>query len=222
MKSVGITPAEVSSLVADGRRLRVHVVSKQPIIRAGVHSLLAANADTVMCVAATPDEPADVVIYDVIGLHLNDGGDLVRIAKAHPSRVLALSRALQPGLTARALDLGAVAAVEIGADAVELLTAIRATADGRFQDGSAVDRANRQVRSRLLGHDANLSPRERQVLALIVAGVSNCDIALELHLSGNTVKSVIRTAYRKVGASTRAQAAAWGVEHGFPTTLSDA
>jgi DNA-binding CsgD family transcriptional regulator len=59
--------------------------------------------------------------------------------------------------------------------------------------------------------------REQEVLALIVAGSSNQHIARELHIGINTVKSLIRNAYRKVGVSTRAQAVAWGVEHGFPT-----
>jgi DNA-binding NarL/FixJ family response regulator len=221
MKSVGITAAEALSLVADGPTLRVHVVSKQPIIRAGIHSLLAVHADTVTCLEDI-DDKADVAIYDVIGLHLDDGGDLVRTVEAHPGRVLALSRALQPGLTARALNLGAVAAIEIGVDAVELLTAIRATSGGQFQDGSGIDRANQRMRAHLLGHDVNLSPRERQILSLIVAGFSNRDITLELHLSINTVKAFIRSAYIKIGATTRAQAVAWGVEHGFPTTPPDA
>jgi DNA-binding NarL/FixJ family response regulator len=158
------------------------------------------------------------VIYDVIGLHLCDGQDLERAVMHHAGRVLALSRALQPGLTARALDLGAVAVIPISADAEQLLAFIRTAVEGHFHDGSAADLANQRQRDRLLGRDVGLSRRERQVLALIVAGDSNRDIAAGLHLSPNTVKSIVKSAYRKVGVTTRAQAAAWGVEHGFPTT----
>ena len=136
----------------------------------------------------------------------------------HSGRVLALSRALQPGLTARALDLGAVAVIPISADAEQLLAFIRTAVEGHFHDGSAADLANQRQRDRLLGRDVGLSRRERQVLALIVAGGSNRDIAAGLHLSPNTVKSIVKSAYRKVGVTTRAQAVAWGVEHGFPTT----
>lgn len=60
-----------------------------------------------------------------------------------------------------------------------------------------------------------LSARERQVLALIATGASNEDIAATLFLGINTVKTYIRTAYRKMGVSTRAQAVLWGVENGF-------
>ena len=55
-------------------------------------------------------------------------------------------------------------------------------------------------------------------MALIVRGASNQEIARELYLTENTIKSKIRTSYAKIGVCTRAQAVAWGIEHGFPTT----
>ena len=209
---------EAPPLVADSPDVRVHVNSRQPIIRAGIQCLLEAHTDTVRFVADPRCSPPDVVIYDVVDLYLDHGHDLELTVTRHPGRVLALSRALQPGPTARALDLGAVAAIPISADAVKLLTAIRAAVDGHFQDGSVIGLANQRERERLLGRDANLSPRERDVLALIVAGVSNYEITLELNLTHNSVKSMIRCGYNKIGVATRAQAVAWGVEHGFPTT----
>ena len=51
----------------------------------------------------------------------------------------------------------------------------------------------------------------------MVAGRSNDDLAAELYLSINTVKSLIRSIYRKLEVTSRAQAVAWGVEHGFPS-----
>src|SRR5689334_6047627 len=50
------------------------------------------------------------------------------------------------------------------------------------------------------GIPSTLSWRERQVLELVAAGRTNAEIAQELYLSNNTVKTYIRTAYRKVGA----------------------
>jgi DNA-binding NarL/FixJ family response regulator len=214
----GTAPLEGLPLVTDSPDVRVHISSQQPIIRAGIQCLLAAHTDTVKFVADPHCSPPDVVIYDVFGLHLDHGHDLELTVQRHPGRVLALSRALQPGPTARALDLGAVAAIPISADAAELLTAIRAAVDGQFQDGSVIGVANQWERDRLLGRDVNLSPREREILAMIVAGASNLDITLELNLTPNSVKSMIRNAYLKIGVATRAQAVAWGVEHGFPTT----
>jgi DNA-binding NarL/FixJ family response regulator len=206
-----------------GRALRVQVVSAQPIVRAGIEALLETHADDVVIVGhrpalATPCASLDVVIYDVIGLHLDDGQDLEVLAQTCPGRVLALSRELQPGLAARALALGAVGAISIGADVAELLATVRAAASGSLHDGSVAGTVTRGARHRDLGRTARLTPREQDVLTLIVAGASNTEIADELFLSINTVKSFIRSAYAKIGATTRAQAAAWGVEHGFPTT----
>ena len=60
-----------------------------------------------------------------------------------------------------------------------------------------------------------LSPREAEILALISKGCSNFEIAERLYLSMNTVKSHIRAAYRKIGATTRTQAVIWCFHHGL-------
>lgn len=60
-----------------------------------------------------------------------------------------------------------------------------------------------------------LSIREREVLALITRGLSNEEIGAELLLSINSIKTYVRTAYRKIGVSRRTQAVAWGLAHGL-------
>jgi len=46
-------------------------------------------------------------------------------------------------------------------------------------------------------------------------GAFNAEVAALMYLSINTIKSYIRSAYRKIGAANRTQAVLWGVEHGF-------
>jgi DNA-binding NarL/FixJ family response regulator len=60
-----------------------------------------------------------------------------------------------------------------------------------------------------------LSGREAEIMALITRGLTNQEIAGELFLSINTVKTYIRGAYQKVGVARRAQAVAWGIENGL-------
>lgn len=60
-----------------------------------------------------------------------------------------------------------------------------------------------------------LSPREREVLRRVARGESNQDIAASLYLSVNTVKTYIRTGYRKMGVHSRSQAVAWALSHEF-------
>ncbi|MGZ8769077.1 response regulator transcription factor, partial [Aeromicrobium sp.] len=70
------------------------------------------------------------------------------------------------------------------------------------------------------GRSAGLSPREAEVLALITQGLSNQEIADRAYLSINSVKTFIRTAYRKINVTRRSQAVLWGVQNGFePDTL---
>ncbi|MGY2704616.1 DNA-binding NarL/FixJ family response regulator [Nocardioides sp. HB32] len=200
--------------------VRVGLISEQSIVRAGVRTLLAAYADRVSVVDIGPEADlgeADVVLYDVLGLHQGDGKDLETAVKQHPGRVLALSRDLQPGLSARALGIGAITSISLGVGAEELVDAIEAFAAGHLEDGSRADLENRADRRRQQGRGVNLSPRELEVLGLIVQGLTNDELAGELFLSINTVKSVIRSVYRKIGVTSRSQAVAWGVEHGFPT-----
>jgi len=199
------------------RPVSVLVLSEQPVIAAGVEHLLARFPDRVAIVDEAVADDDTVVIYDVFGLFVGQDEDFERVVKKHPGRVLALSRVLQPGLTARALELGAVASITVGMDAEELADAVEAFAAGHLQDGSQADLDNQADRRRQLGRDVNLTPREQEVLALIVAGRSNEEVAADLYLSINTVKSMIRSVYRKIDVTSRAQAVAWGVDHGFPS-----
>ena len=65
------------------------------------------------------------------------------------------------------------------------------------------------------GRAEGLTAREAEVIALITQGLSNAEIAERASLSINSVKSYIRTSYRKMGVTSRTNAVLWGLEHGF-------
>ncbi|MEX1909580.1 response regulator transcription factor [Janibacter sp. Y6] len=65
------------------------------------------------------------------------------------------------------------------------------------------------------GRAEGLTRRQSDVVCLVVAGLSNQQIAHACYLSMNSVKSYIRAAYRTMGVSSRSQAVLWGVDHGF-------
>jgi DNA-binding NarL/FixJ family response regulator len=65
------------------------------------------------------------------------------------------------------------------------------------------------------GRSEGLTDRVSEILALITQGMSNSQVAELSFLSPNTVKSYIRTIYRKIGVASRTQAVLWGVAHGF-------
>lgn len=63
--------------------------------------------------------------------------------------------------------------------------------------------------------DYELTPREAEILSLVTQGLTNAEIGTQLYLSINSVKTYIRAAYRKIEVTRRAQAVAWGMEHGL-------
>ena len=65
------------------------------------------------------------------------------------------------------------------------------------------------------GRVEGLTDRESEILALITQGKSNAEVAALTFLSPNTVKSYIRSVYRKINVGSRTQAVLWGVRHGF-------
>lgn len=79
----------------------------------------------------------------------------------------------------------------------------------------SISPATHETRSVLLADPEDLSPRELEVVRLVTNCYTNEDIARELYLSINSVKTYIRGAYRKIGVTTRTQAVVWGVRHGL-------
>ena len=189
--------------------VRLAIVSRQEVVARGLTAMLADYPDRVIVTALpsvwTAAAGVEVVLYDTLGLHDGDGADLDHLIHDTRAKVLIFSRDMRPDLRARALARGGLAWVSMSTRAKELVEAIELAAAGEplpdQEDG--------------LGRDVGLSPREVETVALIAQGLSNVEVAERLHLSTNTLKSHIRQAYRKIGASTRAQAVAWALQHGF-------
>lgn len=88
------------------------------------------------------------------------------------------------------------------------------TVDLTGMQGSARERLARPRAPRPPAEGSeSLSDREREVLALIAQGRSNDEIGRELFVSINTVKTYVRSAYRKIGVQRRSQAVLWALEH---------
>jgi DNA-binding NarL/FixJ family response regulator len=99
-------------------------------------------------------------------------------------------------------------------DAEALVQAIEDVHDGKTVVPSGVV-VRDKVAGDWPGKDLGLSAREAEIIALITQGLSNQDIAERSYLSINSVKTYIRTAYRKMGVASRSQAVLWGVRNGF-------
>ena len=90
---------------------------------------------------------------------------------------------------------GAIAAISIGATTDDFLEVIEAALTGHIADSRVAHEAEEDAR---LGREVGLTLRQAEVLARIVRGMSNQEIGEDLHVTTNTVKSYIRSAYRKM------------------------
>lgn len=191
--------------------LLVAVLSSQAVVRHGLVDLLSRHPDRVVVVPYPDGHDPDVVLFDVVDLVDGDLSGLQELLSSTSAKVLALGRDLRPDLAARALAVGADGAFSMGVSEAELIHSIVSAVAG---DGAAgPEDPDGQPR---LGADVGLTAREVEVLTLIAQGRTNRDIAAELFLSPNSIKTYVRTAYRKIGAKSRSQAVAWAIRNGFP------
>ncbi|WP_134768051.1 response regulator transcription factor [Nocardioides sp. 1609] len=203
-------------------RLRIAIVDDYAVVVAGVAALLAAeNIDVVETAVSTPIvTDVDIVLFDTFAQVTGEGVDLRDFVRASGATVVVYSWNLQPQLIRQALDEGArgyLSKVLTGPEVVRALERVLAgevvvmSGDHETSAGASGDWPGRAV---------GLSPREAEVIALITQGLSNDDIARRVFLGVNTIKTYIRTAYRKMGVTSRTQAVLWGIENGFkPDTL---
>jgi DNA-binding NarL/FixJ family response regulator len=185
-----------------GRPVRVSTVDESELVVAGVEGMLAGRADRVVLVE--PAE-ADVVLCDPVGRPLDTEAYLVEVAGRTPGRVVVYTWRMDQGTVRRAVAAGAAGFVSKSTGADELVRVLELVHRGDPVPAPAPGPASRD----------QLSAREAEVLALICRGRSNLEIAAELYVSVNSVKTYIRQIYAKIGVARRSQAVAWGIERGY-------
>lgn len=208
-----------SSTPAATAHVRVAIVTDEDVVFRGLASVIEEMGVRVELLGRSGglavDPGVDVVLFDVAGLSAGDSDGLDWLVKETHAAVVAVARDLRPDLASRALEKGVDGVISMSAAATEIIDVITAAASGDLagdSDPAATDYTTNPAR---LGGAEGLSPREVEVLGLITMGLGNDDIASRLYLSINSVKTYIRSAYRKIGVGSRSQAIAWSVQHGF-------
>jgi DNA-binding NarL/FixJ family response regulator len=205
--------------------IRVLLADDQALIRAGFKVLVDSAGDLeVVGEAATGREAvdlarrlrADVVLMDIRMPEL-DGIEATRLITADEDmagvRVLILTTFEIDENVLRALRAGASGFLSKGVEPSDLLDAIRVVAAG---EALLSPGATRSLIARFLTQPepsssvapsqlAGLTDREREVLTLVAAGLSNDDIAEKLYVSPLTAKTPVNRAMTKLGARDRAQ-----------------
>jgi DNA-binding NarL/FixJ family response regulator len=191
----------------------VEIATTQQVVEVGLRTILeTADAPFEITTRGPAGSEPDLVLFDVIQLRDGDVTRLKRWLTDTVSTVIAIDRTLRPELGALARATGVEWGITLGITAEELVLLIEEAISGRLEDSEIVQEWEP---GSYVGQEAGLSHREADIVRLVVTGLSNQEIADQLYLSINSVKTYIRSAYRKIGATSRAQAVVWGMAHGF-------
>ncbi len=199
--------------------VRVALVNDYEIVVTGLASVLAPYAERVTVVELDSRLPVvsdvDVVLYDTFGQAQGDAIDLTAVLGDSDARVVVFSWNTAADLVERALAAGAAGYIAKSVGADELVERLERVHDGERVTPPSRPDSDSDRFGRWPGDELGLTPREAEVLALVCQGLSNEEITERAFIGINTVKTHIRTLYRKIDVSSRSQAVGWGLTHGF-------
>jgi NarL family two-component system response regulator LiaR len=203
--------------------IRVMIVDDHDIVRGGLIGMLDAFDDLQLVGEATDGEEAirlcetsnvDVILMDLVMPGMDGITAIERIRTAFPQvQIIALTTFREEGLVRGALQAGAISYLLKNVSIDELAKAIRNAHKGRAIIAPEATEVliSAVTRPPAPGHD--LTDREREVLGLIVDGLSNQEIGERLVISHSTVKNHVSSILSKLGASNRAEAVAMALKY---------
>ena len=213
------------------QKIRILLVDDHELFRSGIKALLQRQSDFEVVgeagdglegVKLVEHVPADVLLLDVDLPSMKGYEVLAQIRDSHPNlNVLMLTVSEDYDTLGECLRLGARGYLNKNIDQEYLLRAIRSVYVGESvispqMVAKFVTRiANQEERPQPFSDPSSLTRRERQTLAWLARGVSNKEIARALGLAESTVKVHVQSILRKLGVTSRVQAAVYAIEHGM-------
>jgi len=203
--------------------IRVMLVDDHTMVRRGLAAFLKVFDDLQLAGEAESGETAiqlcgeilpDVVLMDMVMPDM-DGATATRaIRQRFPQvQVIALTSFKEGDLVKNALQAGAIAYLLKDLSADELAQAIRAAHAGRATLSPEAAQALIETANQSLEPGLALTEREREVLALMVEGLNNTQIAARLTVSPSTIKSHVSNILAKLGVASRTEAVSLALRH---------
>jgi DNA-binding NarL/FixJ family response regulator len=204
--------------------IRLLIADDHGVVRAGLEQLAATFEDVEVVATAGDGAEAiercvetrpDVVLMDLEMPNVDGIEATRRIGELAPeAQVVILTSFSDRERIVRALDAGAVGYILKDATPDEIAAAVRAAARGESPLDPKAARALLASR-REPEPAAQLSERERQVLAMVAEGLQNKQISRRLGISEKTVKAHLTSVFRAIGVTDRTQAALWAERNGL-------
>lgn len=201
-------------------KMRILLVDDHLVVRMGLRSLLEVQPDMtvvadvaggVEAVKAFAEHHPDITLMDLRMPDLSGPEATAAIRQKFPAaRVLVLTTFDSDEDIYRALEAGAAGYLLKNTDGEALLETIRAVHAGNYRLPADISQRLAQRRAA-----PRLSPRELDVLQLIVQGQSNKEIGATLGLAENTVKCHVKMILEKLDVADRTQAATTAIQRGL-------
>jgi DNA-binding NarL/FixJ family response regulator len=202
--------------------IRVLLAEDHAVVRTGLLQLLGDLDDIEVVGAATGGEEAvalaagarpDVVLMDLEMPGMDGIEATRRIRSADPEvNVVVLTAFSDRGRILDAIDAGAVGYLLKDTEPDDLIRGLHAAARGESPLAPKAAQALVSARAEQQTDD-DLTPREREVLALLADGLPNKLIARRLDISEKTVKAHLTNIFQRIGVTDRTQAALWAQRH---------
>jgi NarL family two-component system response regulator LiaR len=203
--------------------VRIALMDDYEVVVSGLQQMLAPYADRIRVVELDSllpvESDVDVLLYDGFSRERVRGTD-ADVVRDTDARFVLYTWNLAAEIVEEALATGAAGCLSKSLDALDLVAALEKIAAGStvVSDDPGPDAPI--TPEAWPGRQYGLSPRESEVIALIAQGLSNQEIAERAYLSINSIKTYIRSGYRKIGVQRRTQAVIWATQHGFLPTAS--
>lgn len=203
--------------------IRVLIADDHEVVRRGLRSFLATEPEIAVVAEAADGEAAvrlaeahrpDVVLMDLVMPGL-DGVEATRriLAVSPESRVIVLTSYPDDERVVPAIRAGALSYLLKDVAPDQLIAAIRAAKRGEPVLHPVAATRLMQEMHRPSSSAPELTPREREVLALVAKGLSNQEIAARLYIAERTVKSHISSLLAKLGLEDRTQLAIYAIRN---------
>jgi len=213
--------------MTESNPIRVLLVDDHAVVRSGLGAFLLAYDDLELVGEAASGEEAvrlcerfqpDVVLMDLVMPGM-DGATATRLIREHcpQIQVIALTSFKEKELVEGALEAGAIGYLLKNVSAEELANAIRKAHAGKPTLAPEAAQVLIQAARQPPAPGFDLTEREREVLALMVEGLSNPEIAERLVVSPSTVKFHVSNILSKLGVASRTEAVALAVQHHLVT-----
>jgi NarL family two-component system response regulator LiaR len=203
--------------------VRVAIANDYPVVVRGLAAIVEAHDDRFQLVEASVGDAtqssADVLLYDDFA-STKELGEFISGVQA---KVVVFSSNIGWTSVQAALGAGCAGYLFKGVSEEDLLSALERVHQGTRVVELGADALPAKPTGSWPGREHGLTPRESEILALICRGLTNAEIAGTLYLSVNSIKTYVRTLYRKIDVQRRSQAVRFGIGHGFlhPGAMSE-